>query len=62
MGNFLLWNEHLFQCCATSNVPRSCEATFESQTYYKPPSYHGLRINLLKQSKVNVSKQITKDT
>jgi len=32
------------------------EATFKSQTYYKPPSYHGLRTNLLKQSKVDVSK------
>jgi len=39
------------------------EATFKSQTYYKPPSYHGLRTNLLKQSKVDVSKtQLLKDT
>ncbi len=36
------------------------KATSESWTYYKPPSYHGLRINLLKQSKVDVSKQVTK--
>jgi hypothetical protein len=28
------------------------KATFESQTYYKPPSYHGLHIDLLMQSKV----------
>jgi hypothetical protein len=32
--------------------------TFKSQTYYKPPSYHGLHTNLLKQSKVDVSKQV----
>jgi hypothetical protein len=32
------------------------EATFESQTYFKPPSDHGLHTNLLKQSKVDVSK------
>jgi hypothetical protein len=38
------------------------KATFESQTYYKPPSYHGLRTNLLKQSKVDVSKQVTQFT
>ena len=36
------------------------KATPESQTYYKPPSYHGLHTNLLKQSKVDVSKQVTK--
>jgi hypothetical protein len=33
------------------------KATFKFQTYYKPPSYHGLHTNLLKQSKVDVSKQ-----
>ncbi len=32
------------------------KATFESWTYYKPSSYHGLHTNLLKQSKVDVSK------
>jgi hypothetical protein len=36
--------------------------TSESQTYYKPLSYHGLHINLLKQSKVDVSKQVTERT
>jgi hypothetical protein len=34
------------------------KATFKSYTYYKPPSYHGLCINLLKQFKVDVSKHI----
>jgi hypothetical protein len=28
------------------------KTTFESLTYYKPPSYHGLHIDLFKQSKV----------
>ncbi len=36
------------------------KATFKCQTYNKPPSYHGLHTNLLKQSKVDVSKQIIK--
>jgi hypothetical protein len=34
------------------------KATFESRTYYKPLSYHGLCIDLLKQSKVDVSKHV----
>jgi hypothetical protein len=36
------------------------KTTFESRMYYKPPSYYGLCTNLLKQSKVDVSKQVTK--
>jgi hypothetical protein len=32
------------------------KATSKSWTYYKTPSYHGLCINLLKQSEVDVSK------
>ncbi len=40
------------------------KATYESSswTYYKPSSYHGLHINLLKQSKMDVFKQVTKRT
>jgi hypothetical protein len=38
------------------------KVTFEFETYYKPPSYHGLHTNLLKQSKVDVSKQVTERT
>jgi len=30
------------------------KTTVKSQTYYKFPSYHGLRIDFLKQSKVDV--------
>ncbi len=36
------------------------KVTSEFQTYYKPSSYYGLRTNLLKKSKMDVSKQITK--
>ncbi len=34
------------------------KATFKFQSHYKPPSYHGLHIYLLKKSKVDVSKHI----
>jgi hypothetical protein len=34
------------------------KATSKSSAYYKPPSYLGLHTNLLKQSKVNISKHI----
>jgi len=38
------------------------KATFKFQTYYKPPSYHGLHIYLLKQSKLDVSRHIYERT
>jgi hypothetical protein len=31
---------------------KAMKTTFASQTYYKPLSYHGLHIDMLKQSKV----------
>jgi hypothetical protein len=39
-------------------IIESMKATFESWSYYEPPSYHGLHIDLLKQSKVDLSKHI----
>jgi hypothetical protein len=36
--------------------------TSRSWTYYKPPSYYGLSLDLLKKSKVNVSKHVIKRT
>jgi hypothetical protein len=45
-----------------STFIEAVNATSESQTYYKPPSYHGLRTDLLKQSKMDVSKQVTERT
>ncbi len=39
---------------------KGVKATLESLTYYKPPSYYGLHIDLLKQSMVNVFKHISK--
>jgi hypothetical protein len=41
---------------------KAMKATFESQTYYKPLSYHGLHIDLVKESKVDVSKQVIERT
>jgi hypothetical protein len=38
------------------------KTTSKSWTYYKPSSYHGLGIDLLKQSKVDVSKQVIETT
>jgi hypothetical protein len=37
---------------------KDMKATFEFWTYYKPTSYHGIRIDLLKQSNVDVCKHI----
>ncbi len=36
----------------------SMKETSKSWSYYEPPSYHGLHIDLLKQSKVDLSKHI----
>jgi hypothetical protein len=40
---------------------KDVKTTSKSQTYYKLPSYHGLHTYLLKQSKVIVSKLISKN-
>ncbi len=57
VGDLILRIERPFQCCVTPNVYKSCENNLQVPNYYKPPSYHGLHIYLLKQSKVDVSKQ-----
>jgi len=62
MGNFLLWVKQPFNVVRHSMFIEAMKVTFEFRTYYKPSSYHGLLTGLLKQSKVNVSKQITKRT
>jgi hypothetical protein len=41
---------------------KGMKATSKSQTYYEPLSYHGLQIDLVKQSKVDVSKQVIERT
>jgi len=52
-----------FQCYVTSNIHRCCESNLRVLTHYKPPLYHGLCTNLLKQSKViNVAKYVVERT
>jgi len=57
VGHFLLWNI-LFNVVPHSMFIKDMKATFEFQTYYEPTSYHGMCIDLLKQSNVDVSKNI----
>jgi len=46
-----------------STIIEAMKTTLKSQNYYKPPpSYHGLSIDLLKQSKVDMSKLFAKKT
>ncbi len=60
MGNFLLWSKHPLQCQMQHPMfIKDMKTTSESRMYYKTSSYHGLCTDLLKQSKVNVSKQVT---
>jgi hypothetical protein len=41
---------------------KTMKKTSKYGTYYKPLPFHGLHTNLLKQSKVDVSKQVTERT
>jgi hypothetical protein len=41
---------------------KAMKATSKFLTYYKSPSYHGLHTNLVKQSKVDVFKQVIERT
>jgi hypothetical protein len=49
VNNFILWIEHLLlNVVWHSTFIKVVKITYESRTYYKPPSYHGLCTNLLK--------------
>jgi hypothetical protein len=62
------WATFVYETNIPFNVVRhlvfieAMKKTSESWTYCKPSSYYGLHTYLLKQSKVDVSKQVTKRT
>jgi hypothetical protein len=56
--NFFLWNEHPFQCCVNFGIYKIYESNLQILKLLWPPLYHGLHIDLLKQSKVDLFKHV----